>query len=89
MYDSRPADYLQTIVAFASAADGSNYRGKSRATAAQMEWCLLQVMNEGIIKRLVQQDRPSGSCLHSKGMPSSHAELSVAFWFYGHLEVCR
>lgn len=47
---------------------------------------LIVIINEGFFKRVISQDRPDGSCLHSKGMPSSHAELSVGFWFYFHLE---
>jgi len=48
---------------------------------------VIVVLNEAIVKRLVSQDRPSGSCLHSKGMPSSHSELAIGFWFIIHLEV--
>jgi len=48
---------------------------------------VIVLLNEAVVKRLVSQDRPSGSCLHSKGMPSSHAELSIGFWFLFHLEV--
>ena len=44
-------------------------------------------VNEGIVKHLISQARPEGSCLTSKGMPSSHAMLSVGFWWYFHLEL--
>jgi len=47
---------------------------------------LIVIINEGFFKRVISQDRPDGSCLHSKGMPSSHAELSVGFFLYFHLE---
>eukprot|EP00656_Telonema_subtile_P050503 TRINITY_DN6556_c0_g2_i1.p1 TRINITY_DN6556_c0_g2~~TRINITY_DN6556_c0_g2_i1.p1 ORF type:complete len:359 (+),score=61.24 TRINITY_DN6556_c0_g2_i1:181-1257(+) len=47
---------------------------------------MIVVVNEGFFKRVISQDRPSGSCLSSKGMPSSHAELSIGFWWYFHLE---
>jgi len=45
------------------------------------------VVNEGVIKRIVSQDRPSGSCLHSKGMPSSHSALATAYFVNIHLEI--
>jgi len=48
--------------------------------------CIVFV-NEGIIKRIVSQDRPSGSCLESKGMPSSHAALATAYFVNLHLEL--
>ena len=48
---------------------------------------VIVILNEGVFKRIIKQDRPSESCLHSKGMPSSHAELSIGFWLYLHLEV--
>ena len=37
------------------------------------------IINEGIVKRIVRQPRPAGSCLHSLGMPSSHSMISVGF----------
>jgi len=48
---------------------------------------IIVVLNEGCIKKLVSQARPSGSCLHTSGMPSSHSELAIGFWFYFHLEI--
>eukprot|EP00658_Telonema_sp_P-2_P028915 TRINITY_DN22068_c0_g1_i12.p1 TRINITY_DN22068_c0_g1~~TRINITY_DN22068_c0_g1_i12.p1 ORF type:complete len:232 (+),score=39.55 TRINITY_DN22068_c0_g1_i12:763-1458(+) len=48
---------------------------------------LIVVINEGLFKRVISQDRPQGSCLSSKGMPSSHAELSIGLWWYIQLEV--
>ena len=35
--------------------------------------------NEAIIKQAVSQPRPYGTCLTSKGMPSSHSLLSIGF----------
>ncbi len=39
----------------------------------------LIVVNEALLKRVVSQPRPPESCLKSKGMPSSHSALSVAW----------
>lgn len=46
-----------------------------------MALCSLIVIacNEGMIKKLVRQPRPVGSCLQSQGMPSSHTMMSVAW----------
>lgn len=45
-------------------------------------------MNEGIIKNLVEQPRPTGSCLYfmSFGMPSGHAATSIGLLTYLLLE---
>merc|ERR1712093_505400 len=40
---------------------------------------LVMVVNEGMLKRILSQDRPAASCLLSKGMPSSHSALSIAW----------
>ena len=37
------------------------------APVAPVDCWLPQFTNEAIIKRLVSQDRPAGSCIHSKG----------------------
>jgi len=44
---------------------------------------LLLLINEALLKQLLQQPRPPSSCLSSPGMPSSHSVLSigVATWF--------
>eukprot|EP00756_Hemistasia_phaeocysticola_P006110 Hpha_TRINITY_DN13687_c0_g1::TRINITY_DN13687_c0_g1_i1::g.122687::m.122687 len=38
---------------------------------------LLIVISEGFVKIVFPMDRPQGTCLHSKGMPSSHSAISV------------
>ena len=40
---------------------------------------VLVVLNEAVLKRLIEQRRPTGSCLHfaSFGMPSGHASTSI------------
>eukprot|EP00658_Telonema_sp_P-2_P058829 TRINITY_DN47419_c0_g1_i1.p1 TRINITY_DN47419_c0_g1~~TRINITY_DN47419_c0_g1_i1.p1 ORF type:complete len:192 (-),score=57.99 TRINITY_DN47419_c0_g1_i1:19-510(-) len=43
---------------------------------------LVVVSNEACIKRILAQDRPDGSCIDTKGMPSSHAEISLAWWAF-------
>eukprot|EP00658_Telonema_sp_P-2_P008509 TRINITY_DN13212_c0_g1_i1.p1 TRINITY_DN13212_c0_g1~~TRINITY_DN13212_c0_g1_i1.p1 ORF type:complete len:379 (+),score=87.02 TRINITY_DN13212_c0_g1_i1:250-1386(+) len=48
---------------------------------------VIVVLNEGLFKRVIAQDRPSGSCIHSKGMPSSHATLAITYWVLFNLEV--
>jgi len=47
-------------------------------------WCfgvglvvITLAVNEGMIKRLIQEKRPDGSCLLSFGMPSSHSAMSM------------
>jgi len=45
------------------------------------------VLNEGIIKRIVQEKRPDGSCLHSFGMPSSHSAISMGLLAWVLLEM--
>jgi membrane-associated phospholipid phosphatase len=40
---------------------------------------LVMVANEGVLKRIFSQPRPEMSCLSSKGMPSSHSALSIAW----------
>jgi len=35
------------------------------------------IFNEFLIKRIVNEARPSDSCVHSPGMPSSHATISI------------
>jgi len=47
---------------------------------------VIVIVNEGVVKRVVKQDRPDDSCLHSKGMPSSHATLAITYWWWLHLE---
>ena len=37
----------------------------------------LQFTNEAIIKRLVSQDRPAGSCIHSKGKSTASSQQPV------------
>lgn len=46
----------------------------------------LIVVNELIIKKIVSQPRPAGSCLTSQGMPSSHSLLAVTFSLWPALE---
>lgn len=61
-------------------------------TATMLMFMLLMsivvFVNELIVKRIpgIAEPRPSGSCLHTNGMPSSHAMLSVALWLWGSLE---
>ena len=45
-------------------------------------------VNEGVIKHIVQQHRPTGSCLYfqSYGMPSGHAQSSIGMLVYLLLE---
>ncbi len=40
---------------------------------------LVIVLNEFLLKHLVHQSRPSGSCLSTRGMPSSHSALAAAW----------
>ncbi|KAL7476220.1 hypothetical protein ACHAW6_002097 [Cyclotella cf. meneghiniana] len=49
----------------------------------------IAVLNEGIFKQLVKQNRPVGSCLYfqSFGMPSGHAETSIGLLTYILLEM--
>ena len=46
------------------------------------------VVNEGVVKHIVKQDRPTGSCLYfqSWGMPSGHAQSSIGMLVYLMLE---
>eukprot|EP00760_Papus_ankaliazontas_P011611 PhM_4_TR14880/c0_g1_i1/m.107106/K07252/E3.6.1.43; dolichyldiphosphatase len=44
-------------------------------------------VNEGIVKRIVSQDRPYGTCLSSKGMPSSHSLLAIGYTTFTWLEM--
>ena len=39
----------------------------------------VMIINELMLKPWLQQPRPSGSCLRSKGLPSSHSALSMAW----------
>jgi len=48
---------------------------------------LIVVLNEAVVKQIVSQSRPDGSCLHSNGMPSSHSELATGSWVYAILEI--
>ena len=44
-------------------------------------------INEAIIKQAVSQPRPDGSCLDSKGMPSSHSFLAIGGVMWITLEI--
>jgi len=48
---------------------------------------LIVVINEFVFKKLLSEDRPSESCISTKGMPSSHSMLSIGFFAYFHIEV--
>jgi acid phosphatase family membrane protein YuiD len=45
------------------------------------------VLNELVWKRVLAQSRPAGSCLHSKGMPSTHSELAFGMFVWLGLEL--
>jgi membrane-associated phospholipid phosphatase len=48
---------------------------------------LIMLFSEGILKHLVKQTRPIGSCDCSYGMPSSHSATSYGFLVWIYLEV--
>jgi membrane-associated phospholipid phosphatase len=50
---------------------------------------VISVMNEGIFKHILQEERPTGSCLYFKsyGMPSGHAATSIGLLTYILLEL--
>jgi membrane-associated phospholipid phosphatase len=50
-----------------------------RARALVPITLLVMLLNEVVLKSLLQQPRPATSCLKSKGMPSSHSALSLAW----------
>ena len=46
-------------------------------------WAAVVVcLNEFLWKKIVSQSRPAGSCLHSKGMPSTHSELAFGMFVW-------
>lgn len=48
---------------------------------------IIMLMTEGILKHIVKQSRPVGSCDCSYGMPSSHSATSYGFLVWIYLEV--
>ena len=45
------------------------------------------LLNEVVWKKVLAQSRPQGSCLHSKGMPSTHSELALGMFVWLGLEL--
>jgi len=45
------------------------------------------IVNEAIVKQAVKEARPYGSCLTTKGMPSSHSLLSIGYTLLVGLEM--
>ena len=45
------------------------------------------LLNEAVWKKVLSQSRPTGSCLHSKGMPSTHSELALGMFVWLGLEL--
>jgi membrane-associated phospholipid phosphatase len=68
--------YVPWLVCFSIAVLFLVYRG-TREFAVGLAPCIAVGMNE-VVKALVKQQRPIGSCLTSCGMPSSHSATSVA-----------
>uniref|UniRef100_A0A7S2EA90 Phosphatidic acid phosphatase type 2/haloperoxidase domain-containing protein n=1 Tax=Trieres chinensis TaxID=1514140 RepID=A0A7S2EA90_TRICV len=50
---------------------------------------IVAVVNEFILKKIMSQSRPTGSCLYfdSHGMPSGHSAISIGILFYSILEI--
>ena len=54
---------------------------RSTRSLAFLSFILFSVaLGELIFKRIVSSPRPARSCLHSCGMPSSHATLSIGYF---------
>ena len=66
------------------------YVGDSFSLSCVALFLLLVTLNEGLLKHLVAQPRPPGSCLYftSTGMPSGHATTSIGMLTYLLLETC-
>ena len=64
------------------------YVGDSFSLSCVALFLLLVTLNEGLLKHLVAQPRPPGSCLYftSTGMPSGHATTSIGMLTYLLLE---
>ncbi len=72
--------YVPWVVCFSILVLFVVYRG-TRELAVGIGPCLAVAVNE-LVKKLVEQQRPIGSCLTSCGMPSSHAATSISLLVY-------
>lgn len=72
--------YVPWIVCFSVLILFFVYRG-TRELAVGIASCLAVGITE-LVKKLVEQQRPLGSCLTSCGMPSSHAATSISLLVY-------
>lgn len=78
--------FLPYVVALAGAGF-MFYRQTMWPMQIMMMTGLIVCLNEAVVKQIVSQSRPDGSCLHSNGMPSSHSELAAGTWVYFILEL--